>query len=88
MDILGANKAPDAVDEVELGGGLTVQRRVLPRSRRGSDGLTKPFDAKEIFQEDSGAGEPPRWRLAALIYGLDDLVMTAPQWIQIRLKFA
>jgi len=78
FDILGANNAGAPITDVVLDGGLTVQRRVLPRSRRGSVGLSRPFDAKEIFQEDSGAGEPPRWRLAALIYGLDDLVTTAP----------
>jgi len=78
FDILGSNKAPAPTADVVLDGGLTIQRRVLPRPRRGLDRPTKPFDAKEVFQEDSGAGEPPRWRLAALIYGLGDLVKTAP----------
>jgi len=78
FDILGVNNAPSPTADVVLDSGLTVQRKVLPRPRRGSDGPSKPFDAKEIFQEDSGTGEPPRWRLAALIYGLGELVTTAP----------
>ena len=78
MDLLGLNHAPDPIAAVTLDDGLTIRRRVRPRARREPGGPSKPYDAKEIYQEDSGASEPRRWRLAALIYGLGELIKTAP----------
>lgn len=78
MDILGANGGPDAVAMVDLGDGLSAPKRVVSRPRRIPVEQTKPFDAREMYQADAGSGEPSRWRLAALVYGLGEHMKEAP----------
>jgi len=78
MDILGVNNAPPPVVDFPLDNGLTITKKVSPRSRRGPFQSTKPYDAREVYKQDSDSSPLPGWRLASLIYGLKELLGTPP----------
>jgi hypothetical protein len=78
MDILGRNAAPEPIEQVVLEDGLTINRIARPRARRKVRSQSSPFDAKEIHLQDSNKGDPPSWRLSALLFELEDLATTAP----------
>ncbi len=78
MDLLGRYDAPRPSEEVDVGEGITVRRARRPRSRRPPNPSAKAFDAREIYLDDRGRGDPSRWRLAAVLHGLVEAVQTRP----------
>ena len=78
MDLLGKHNAPRPSEERDLGQGLSIREVRRPRTRRIRHPSKKPYDAREVYLQDRASGSPERWRLAAILVGLSDLVQTLP----------
>lgn len=76
MDMLAEYKAPDPVDEIQLGKGLAIRPR-LPRPRRGPTPRPRPFDAGELELVDRDR-PPAEWRAASLLRALMDKLASPP----------
>lgn len=77
MDLLGRYNAPRPSQEVRVGPGVWLRRSRRPRARRSQQPLAKSYDARQVYLEDQAYG-PPRWRLAALLFGLLEVARTPP----------
>ena len=78
MDLLGKHEAPRPNRRIQVGSGLVISRPMRPRPRRSGDFEGRPFDAKEVYLQDSENSAPHRWRLSALLYALKDTTQTPP----------
>lgn len=76
IDLLARYNAPRQLEELDLGDGMSILRVRRPRARRVRERAA--FDARQIYLEDNEAKPPEQWRLAAVLRGLEDLVMTPP----------
>lgn len=77
MDLLGKHEAPRPRRTVTIESGIQVRLPIRPRSRRARDPV-RPFDAKEIFLQDSSRTALMSWRLPALLYCLRESVIYPP----------
>lgn len=78
MDILGRHNAPDPVESVDMGDGLTLHRMRRPRSRRPTFSNRKAFDARELHLADRSSGPPQRWSLSSILQEMREVVQTNP----------
>ncbi|MCY4369759.1 MAG: hypothetical protein OXF41_10180 [bacterium] len=78
MDLLGRYNAPRPREEVQHEPGIWIRRSRRPRARRTQQPHAKSYDARQVYLEDQASGPAPRWRLAAILYGLLEVVTTPP----------
>ncbi len=78
MDLLGKYNAPRPREEIQPEAGIWIRRSRRPRARRTQQPLAKSYDARQVYLEDQASGPAPRWRLAAILYGLLEVVTTPP----------
>ena len=78
MDLLGKHEAPRPQRRTEIGTGLVISRPMRPRPRRSGEFEGRPFDAKEVYLQDSENSAPHRWRLPALLYAIKETTQTPP----------
>ena len=78
MDLLGKYNAPRPREEIQHEVGVWIRRSRRPRARRPQQAHAKSYDARQVYLEDRASGPAPRWRLAAILYGLLELVTTPP----------
>ena len=78
MDLLGKHEAPRPHRRTEIGTGLVISRPMRPRPRRSGEFEGRPFDAKEVYLQDSENSAPHRWRLPALLYAIKETTQTPP----------
>jgi TPR repeat protein len=69
MDILGRNNAPNPLELIEIGEGVTALRPRRPRPRRQAPARSV-FDARQLFLESQAADPPQRWSLGVILYAL------------------
>jgi len=78
MDILAERGAPPPVDEITVSDGITIRMTRRPRARRARKSGARPFDGREIYLGDKGAGPPARWHLSSLLIGVNAALSTKP----------
>ena len=78
MDLLGKHEAPRPHRRTQIGSGLVISRPTRPRPRRSGEFDGRPFDAKEVYLQDSESSTPQGWRLPALLYAIRDKIETPP----------
>ena len=78
MDLLAKHNAPNPIEEIDLGDGLSIRRPRRPRARRSLAATTRAFDAREIYLEDEGSELISRWKLASILYGLLEEIGSPP----------
>lgn len=78
MDLLGQHEAPRPQRQIQLATGVVVHKPTRPRPRRFRDQITRPFDAKEAYLQDSEGGGIETWRLPAILYSAKDILESPP----------